>query len=100
MTAFDTTAIQATNLRNLLNTGAFQFVDERTPWFPYTSGQVGPYYVQSTTVEKDGAAYATAIRSLSKGRAAYSMEPFSFEPVPASIVSSILDSTKPKPSRA
>ena len=44
--------------------------------------------------------YATAIRSLSKGRAAYSMEPFSFEPVPASIVSSILDSTKPKPSRA
>src|SRR5262249_25459899 len=28
--------------------------------------------------------YATAIRSLSKGRAAYSMEPFRFEPVPAS----------------
>ena len=30
--------------------------------------------------------YATAIRSLSKGRAAYSMEPFRFEPVPANIV--------------
>src|SRR6266436_1574803 len=30
--------------------------------------------------------YATAIRSLSKGRAAYSMEPFCFEPVPNSIV--------------
>ena len=30
--------------------------------------------------------YATAIRSLSKGRAAYSMEPFRFEPVPASIM--------------
>src|SRR4030095_105425 len=41
--------------------------------------------------------YATAIRSLSKGRAAYSMEPFSFEPVPASIVATILDSAKTKP---
>ncbi|MCX6993352.1 MAG: hypothetical protein NT011_09460 [Kiritimatiellaeota bacterium] len=64
MTAMDTQTIQETNLRNLLNTGAFRFVDERTPWFPYTSGQVGPYYVQSTTVEKDGVAYATAIQSL------------------------------------
>lgn len=64
MTAIDAIAIQATNLRNLLNTGAFRFVDERTPWFPYTSGQVGPYYVQSTTVEKDGLAYAVAIQSL------------------------------------
>ena len=60
----DSISMQADNLRNLLNTGAFQFVDERTPWFPYTSGQVGPYYVQSTTVEKDGGAYATAIQSL------------------------------------
>jgi elongation factor G len=41
--------------------------------------------------------YATAIRSLSKGRAANSMEPFSFEPVPASIVATILDSAKTKP---
>jgi elongation factor G len=41
--------------------------------------------------------YATAIRSLSKGRAAYSMEPFSFEQVPASIVASILDEGKKKP---
>lgn len=64
MTAFDAIAEQATNLRNLLNTGAFRFTDERTPWFPYTSGQVGPYYIQSTTVEKDGTAYAIAIQSL------------------------------------
>lgn len=56
--------MQEINLRNLLNTGAFRFVDERTPWFPYTSGQVGPYYVQSITVEKDGESYATAIQSL------------------------------------
>jgi elongation factor G len=41
--------------------------------------------------------YATAIRSLSKGRAAYSMEPFCFEPVPASIVATILDAAKGKP---
>src|SRR6185503_5971501 len=41
--------------------------------------------------------YATAIRSLSKGRAAYSMEPFRFEPVPNSIVTTILDSAKSKP---
>ncbi len=41
--------------------------------------------------------YATAIRSLSKGRAAYSMEPFNFEPVPASIVAGILDTAKTKP---
>ena len=61
MTAIDTLTMQETNLRNLLNTGAFRFVDEHTPWFPYTSGQVGPYYVQSTTVEKDGVAYATAV---------------------------------------
>jgi elongation factor G len=43
--------------------------------------------------------YATAIRSLSKGRAAYSMEPSHFDPVPSSIVATILDSTKPKPAR-
>jgi elongation factor G len=41
--------------------------------------------------------YATAIRSLSKGRAAYSMEPFRFEPVPANIVTTIMDSAKGKP---
>ncbi|MFN3409698.1 MAG: hypothetical protein ACK45B_11930, partial [Limisphaerales bacterium] len=41
--------------------------------------------------------YATAIRSLSKGRAAYSMEPSSFEPVPASLMEKILDSAKNRP---
>ncbi len=41
--------------------------------------------------------YATAIRSLSKGRAAYSMEPFRFEPVPSSVATTILDSQKGKP---
>ena len=41
--------------------------------------------------------YATAIRSLSKGRAAYSMEPLRFEPLPASIAETILDSAKDRP---
>lgn len=41
--------------------------------------------------------YATAIRSLSKGRASYSMEPLRFEPVPANIVTGILDLAKGKP---
>jgi elongation factor G len=43
--------------------------------------------------------YATAIRSLSKGRAAYSMEPSHFEQVPNSVANSILDTSKPKPAR-
>src|SRR6266568_3463091 len=41
--------------------------------------------------------YATAIRSLSKGRASYSMEPLTFEQVPNSILEKILDSSKNKP---
>jgi elongation factor G len=41
--------------------------------------------------------YATAIRSLSKGRASYSMEPLRFEPVPSSILEKILDMTKDRP---
>ncbi len=41
--------------------------------------------------------YATAIRSLSKGRASYSMEPLTFEQVPNSIAEKILDSAKNKP---
>ena len=44
--------------------------------------------------------YATAIRSLSKGRAAYSMEPFRFAQVPANILATILDKVKPKAARA
>ncbi|MGV3773403.1 MAG: elongation factor G [Verrucomicrobiales bacterium] len=43
--------------------------------------------------------YATAIRSLSKGRAGYSMEPLAFEQVPQNIVTTILDANKPKAAR-
>ena len=41
--------------------------------------------------------YATAIRSLSKGRASYSMEPCSFEQVPNSVLTTILDEAAKKP---
>jgi elongation factor G len=41
--------------------------------------------------------YATAIRSLSKGRASYSMEPLTFEQVPSSVLAAILDSSKSRP---
>jgi elongation factor G len=41
--------------------------------------------------------YATAIRSLSKGRASYSMEPLTFEQVPNSILNTILDAASKKP---
>jgi elongation factor G len=41
--------------------------------------------------------YATAIRSLSKGRASYSMEPFTFEQVPNSVLNTILDQAAKKP---
>jgi elongation factor G len=41
--------------------------------------------------------YATAIRSLSKGRASYSMEPLTFEQVPASIEKAILDTAAKRP---
>ena len=41
--------------------------------------------------------YATAIRSLSKGRASYSMEPAAFEQVPNSVLTQILDAAKSRP---
>jgi elongation factor G len=41
--------------------------------------------------------YATAIRSLSKGRASYSMEPLNFEQVPNSVLTTILDQAAKKP---
>ena len=35
--------------------------------------------------------YSTAVRSLSKGRASFSMEPLSFEEVPPQIADGIID---------
>ncbi len=41
--------------------------------------------------------YATAIRSLSKGRASYSMEPLNFEQVPNSVLNEVMDAAKKRP---
>ena len=41
--------------------------------------------------------YATAIRSLSKGRASYSMEPLTFQQVPSSILAGILEEAGKRP---
>jgi elongation factor G len=41
--------------------------------------------------------YATAIRSLSKGRASYSMEPLTFAQVPNSVLTTIMDAASKKP---
>jgi elongation factor G len=41
--------------------------------------------------------YATAIRSLSKGRASYSMEPLTFEQVPSGVLTTILDTANKRP---
>lgn len=53
--------IQATTLRDLARVGEPRF---DKPWYPYTSGEVGPYYLQSISIEKDGAAYARAVDHL------------------------------------
>src|SRR5712672_1913154 len=64
--------------------GAIQSIDSKT-------GQV---IVNAHVPLSEMFGYATAIRSLSKGRASYSMEPLTFEQVPNSILEKILDSAK------
>lgn len=44
--------------------------------------------------------YSTAIRSLSKGRASYSMEPSHFEQVPAQVLAAVVDQSVKKPARS
>jgi elongation factor G len=44
--------------------------------------------------------YATALRSLTKGRASYSMEPLNFQKVPENILTEILDKAGGAPARA
>ena len=43
--------------------------------------------------------YSTIVRSLSKGRASFSMEPASFEPVPPNILNNILETSGRAPAR-
>ncbi len=57
-----------------------------------TKGNLGSISAEVPLAEMFG--YATAIRSLSKGRSSYSMEPSHFEQVPAQVLAAVLDSQK------
>lgn len=49
--------VQERNLDILTKNKGFQFTDT---FFPYTSGQIGPYYIQSVVVENSGSDYKRA----------------------------------------
>lgn len=53
--------LQRQSLDDLVRFGQPQFTES---WFPYTSGEVGPFYIQSIVVEQDGGAYRRAIDGL------------------------------------
>lgn len=53
--------LQKQGLLFLAEAGEPQFTDQ---WFPYTSGEVGPYYIQSLAVTKRGDTYRWAIDAM------------------------------------
>jgi orotate phosphoribosyltransferase len=53
--------LQRRSLDDLVRFGQPQFTET---WFPYTSGEVGPFYIQSIVVERDGGAYRRAVDAL------------------------------------
>jgi len=53
--------LQRENLLFLAEQGEPKFTDK---FFPYTSGQIGNYYIQSLSITNDGFAYAKAIDSI------------------------------------
>ncbi|MEK6873820.1 MAG: hypothetical protein AABW91_03165 [Nanoarchaeota archaeon] len=55
--------LQEKHLGILVKNGSFQFSDS---FFPYTSGEIGPYYVQSADIMKDGNDYAEAVKDMVK----------------------------------
>jgi elongation factor G len=57
-----------------------------------TKGKLSTITAEVPLAEMFG--YATAIRSLSKGRSSYSMEPSHFEQVPANVLSAVLEQQK------
>ncbi len=59
--------------------------------------KAGQTVVTAKVPLKEMFGYATAIRSLSKGRASYSMEPSAFEEVPSSVLAEVMDAAKKRP---
>lgn len=55
--------MQEDNLGILVRNSGFKFTDT---FFPYTSGQIGPYYVNSEVVMKNGGDYCLAVRAVAE----------------------------------
>lgn len=55
--------MQERNLGALFRQGGFKFTDT---FFPYTSGEIGTYYVQSIDITRDGRAYQRAIGDMTE----------------------------------
>lgn len=55
--------LQEKHLEILVRNGGFEFTNS---FFPYTSGKIGPYYIQSAVVMKDGKDYDEAIGDMSE----------------------------------
>ena len=53
--------LQKKHLEILVRNGGFQFTDT---FFPYTSGEIGPYYVQSAVVMNNGGDYYTSCKDI------------------------------------
>lgn len=54
---------QKTHLEILSRNGGFEFTDT---FFPYTSGKIGPYFVHSENVMRNGADFFTAINDMGR----------------------------------
>ncbi len=61
MDAGERKQMQKDNLLALAEDDGFKFTDS---FFPYTSGQIGPYYVQSANIMSHGSHYLKAIKDL------------------------------------
>ncbi len=55
--------LQEKHLAILVKNGGFQF---SSSFFPYTSGEIGPYYINSECVMKNGEDYAEAVKDMVK----------------------------------
>lgn len=67
--------MQETNLDALVRNNGFEFSDT---FKPYTSGQIGPYYVESTVVENSGRDYRKACQDIARLVKSYASVPWDF----------------------
>jgi elongation factor G len=72
-------------------------INRRRGHINHIDAKAGQTILSAHVPLKEMFGYATAIRSLSKGRASYSMEPLTFHQVPASILSTLLEEAGKRP---